>query len=710
MLNRLILTTIVFSLLLAACAKIVVVPITAGGELKEKGAGIFYALPQTVIRTEVGVQKTTYSKGQYAQFASIFAPGGRLLCKDAADCKAKTRFWLKEATLSSYGRPDPDHVYLVKFAGSGAVDQSLSMTWNEVGLPATVSASVTNRTTDFVLSGVKLAGGVYQRAGGLGGLVLTKDGQLSCIESLSGGAIGLTTDKSEYALGVKTVNLAKGGVGALRTGDSFTFRGDLQIYKVSNDVPDVSTGGPISFDPGLMVDIEQANIPLFINSGDEWVINSIKEEMKTNSNALTSNYCNLKIDTDGTGKVQTNGATVTGTDTKFSTFFQAGDTILVTPSGGTCSRNPAQSCKIDGDCQAGICKLSKTQARDVLSITSGTSLTVVSAFSPPIPSGATFARVGGGPRDRFDRSRDENALRSALVAYKERVIPLLEGRSNILGTKDVFLPNAGAFLDRINTMLSTEMSKLFLGSKKTKTAWKGTLDVIPATGTTTYDLLHINPAKGICLIAPLAPTSKLIPSDMKLSKADCTKANQIQLGVDYHPAKASQLFDIVSSGTVQPSGEKSFRYRIPAQVRAQVIDAAAIVHPELIPGQKTASAEVYGSALASIAQMGYVAALPARRNSKKLSYDLAFIEATGGLRSFKLGSTGVLDASILDSLGTTATGIMDARKAAKDAAAANADELAMLQRRAAILKAQHEICAAREAFGLPCDIQPEDGS
>jgi hypothetical protein len=114
----------------------------------------------------------------------------------------------------------------------------------------------------------------------------------------------------------------------------------------------------------------------------------------------------------------------------------------------------------------------------------------------------------------------------------------------------------------------------------------------------------------------------------------------------------------VGTGTVVPTDDRSFRYRIPAQMTAEI---------------RSTDKSSYGKAVMGIAQYGSVASLPAKRNSKTLSYDLGLVEATGALKSFKLGSTGGLDSATIDALTGVSNDVLDARTKARTAAKAQRD-------------------------------------
>ena len=82
---------------------------------------------------------------------------------------------------------------------------------------------------------------------------------------------------------------------------------------------------------------------------------------------------------------------------------------------------------------------------------------------------------------------------------------------------------------------------------------------------------------------------------------------------------------------------------------------------------------------------------------------MAFIEATGGLKTFKLGTAGGLDASTIDALAGVGGTLLDARNAARK----QNDELTVLTREFQLLKLRDDICTIQKKYGLPCTVQPE---
>ncbi|SDF44385.1 DUF4831 family protein [Terriglobus roseus] len=148
---------IVPAVLLAGCSKVVVQHLDAKANAPAAN-GVIYALPKTVLRVQAKIDRTVAKNAPYSQYASIFAPDSKPVCpKKCADDGTITYSVQDGSTFSSFGEPDPKQVFLVKFSGAGAVDQSLTMAWNDSGLLSSASATVTNRTTDVIVSAIGAA-------------------------------------------------------------------------------------------------------------------------------------------------------------------------------------------------------------------------------------------------------------------------------------------------------------------------------------------------------------------------------------------------------------------------------------------------------------------------------------------------------------------------------------------------------------------------
>ncbi len=485
---------------LGGCAKVVVKKIPANAPAPADG--VIYALPNTVVRVQLKIDKTDYAGAPYAAYAGIFAPEGKPVCKDPSCTAEKDKAFSVQqtATFATYGEPDPDNVFLVKFAGKGAIDQTVSMTWNEAGLASAASSSVTNRTGDVVLSSLKLLAGLGTKA------------------ALGGPAVGAMKEAPQ-------------------------------------------------------------SCPADPSPKDGFVLSILWENGSTVRARLFSNYCGMK--------------------------------------------------QADRD-----------------------------ALNPAL-------------------------LTNATKDYVDRVLPLSGARDKILfGTSTSMEP--AALLAKIETEIDHQLSVLYLGTKKV-TTWDGALDVRTLNAGTPVVILKVDPAKGVCLAAAeVPPEIKAIPKDFLASApGDCDKASPVEMALDYYPPKDRQLFTRITDVT---TGERSFRYRIPARVKAVLSD-----------GTKT-----YGAGVFFVAQLGTVISLPANRHSKMLSYDLGFIEATGGLKTFKLGTTGALDTATVDALGSIGGTLVEARNTAQK----NADELTVLTKEDQLLKLRDEICTIKKKYDLPCTEAP----
>lgn len=488
---------------MTSCAKVVVVPVPNSNE-KIPATGMIYALPKTVVRVQVKVDKTTTSRVPYARFAGIFAPSGKPVCEGDKCTAEQTVYSLQPgSTFTTYGEPDPDNVYLVKFSGSGAVDQTMSMTWNDAGLLSSAGASVTNRSVDIAMSSVKLLAGLGTKAAAGAAVVPPTKGQPPGCE------------------------------------------------KPSNN--------------------------------DAWILTILKGPTAGNrSPQLVKNYCNLTEE----------------------------------------------------------------------------------------------------QRKAFNETRDAEPLKAALAAYIDNVNPLIEARLKMLSGTSMSMDPA-TLLPRIEAEITQQLADLFLGAKSV-TTWDGTLDVREVAVGKPLDILRIDEVKGVCVVAQNAEIPPIGKPPGDLADASCGGMKVIALAFELYPTAERQLYSKVKDDT---EGDRSFRYRLPAQVHASLTGT----------GDKH-----YGDAVLSIAQLGQVISLPAGRHSKTLSYELGFVESTGALKSFKLGSTGGLDSATIDSLASAGGTVLDARNARRE----KEDELAVLKRQKEILELKDAICTLQTKNGITCTVTP----
>ena len=278
-----------------------------------------------------------------------------------------------------------------------------------------------------------------------------------------------------------------------------------------------------------------------------------------------------------------------------------------------------------------------------------------------------------------------NLLKAATNAYVVNISQLVAARTKFLSGNSVE-GDASAILTQVSAELTNQLTKLYIGSKST-TTWDGTLDVRPTSPPAPVSILHLDPAQGFCVEgAEIPPDAKPIPDKFtRLVGAACTSAPAVTLGFAYYPDTNKQLFTKITDIT---EGDRSFRYRIPGQVSAAVTDSKG---------------KTYGTGVMWVAQFGRVISLPADRRSKMLSYDLTFVEATGGLKTFKLGTTGGLDAATIDALTSVGGTVLDYRAAASN----NSDELSTLTKEDQMLKLRDDICTIQKKYGIACTVEPQ---
>jgi hypothetical protein len=503
--------TLAFVVLLAGCSKVVVVKLPDNATAPANG--VVYALPNTVVRVDLKIDKSTRVGAPFAAYAPIFAPNLSRVCEDPK-CAAQGKEEISvedDAKFSTFGEPDPENVFLVRFSGSGAIDQSLSMSWDEAGILASASATVTNRTTDIITSSIGVATGIASKtAFGAATAVLRKDSQ-DCAHAVPG---------SETTA-----------------------------------------------------------------AADGWFLPRLSDT--TSSDTLIGNYCAISSD------------------------------------------------------------------------------------------------------QRVKLPEDDELLKNAILAYDNRISTLAQTDADLLrGGTTVF--DKVAQMNRIETEINARLIPLFVGHK-TSTTWNASFDVRKIVEGAPLTLFKLDPKK--CLVlnpeVGIPPDTKPMPKEFGGSCPSATK--DITLTISYYPTRNSQLFSRVSDVT---TGDRSFRYRIPAQVRAVVED----------------DSKQLGGGIFYVAQLGTVISLPASRHSKSLTYGLSLIEATGGLKTFSLGTTGSVDTSTINSLGSSTETVLTAKSTA-DAAAASAaaakSPTAVLTHEENLLELQDEICTIQTKYNLPCTVQPQ---
>ena len=109
-------------------AQIKVVHVTDGVDLEGK-SGLFYALPRTLIKVDITVDKTEYYAGPYAAYA------GKYLDLENVSTNDYNEFAISQVKLSSMSEPDPDHFYFTEVdAKSVKKGSAMLLSMSEAGL------------------------------------------------------------------------------------------------------------------------------------------------------------------------------------------------------------------------------------------------------------------------------------------------------------------------------------------------------------------------------------------------------------------------------------------------------------------------------------------------------------------------------------------------------------------------------------------------
>ena len=135
--------------------------------------GTIYALPRTVVKVKLPIEKTAKSPGKYGAYADLFLPDRKPIVPPGSP--AESTLALKRATFSTAGEPDPDNVYAVELAKGGALDQDLTVELTEQGSISGVDVRVENQTSDIILSAISAASGIASRALIAGGAACPAD-------------------------------------------------------------------------------------------------------------------------------------------------------------------------------------------------------------------------------------------------------------------------------------------------------------------------------------------------------------------------------------------------------------------------------------------------------------------------------------------------------------------------------------------------------
>jgi len=245
-------------------------------------------------------------------------------------------------------------------------------------------------------------------------------------------------------------------------------------------------------------------------------------------------------------------------------------------------------------------------------------------------------------------------------------------------------------LKETDTTIEAYRNSYFLGTS-TEKIWTGPFEFVPPTAgpaavpAISGTFFSFSEEDGICE-GPVADALGIkIPKKFK-PKSGCAAISPawlpVAVRVERNPDEDGFLanLDAAHRADEKKDRQRGFYYRIPAK-------AAAILQV----GVAAAAKDVARTNGLVVAQYGIVASLPASSSGRTTQYTIALDESTGALKNFKLGSDPLLQKSILDDVDSSATALVEAKKAREKAKAEANDVLAQKKRELELLKTQNEI-------------------
>lgn len=134
------------------------------GGRRPKMNGVMFALPRTVVKVDVPVNRERRTPGQFYALSPFFFPGERFI-KPAAPAlpahafttadPAGLNYSLGDAKFGARGKPDPEETFMVSIRGGRFETKTLLLDVTEDGIIAKAEAESKDETIDFVTGGLK---------------------------------------------------------------------------------------------------------------------------------------------------------------------------------------------------------------------------------------------------------------------------------------------------------------------------------------------------------------------------------------------------------------------------------------------------------------------------------------------------------------------------------------------------------------------------
>jgi hypothetical protein len=169
-----------------ACTTIKTTKVNSDSDSDNKGKHFYYALPKTFLKIDVELEKTTYERGKYYDYAvcaKIISPIKRWTANSDT---VKTIFKVKSTKISTISKLDSDNIYQSKIVDGFLNKNDFNFNYNENGELTSAKLKSENQSLKFAASTIKFATGLATGSASLSGNG-SGDGFLksSCINNLS---------------------------------------------------------------------------------------------------------------------------------------------------------------------------------------------------------------------------------------------------------------------------------------------------------------------------------------------------------------------------------------------------------------------------------------------------------------------------------------------------------------------------------------------
>lgn len=123
---------------------------------KQKLNGVFYALPQTIVRVSVPLKRKDLDPGKYAILATVFFPGEDYLKPNAKGIK----FSMGVPQFETAAEPDPKQIYMVETIGGRLETKTMLLDFTPEGVLSKADTKSEDQTLEFTTGVIKSAASI----------------------------------------------------------------------------------------------------------------------------------------------------------------------------------------------------------------------------------------------------------------------------------------------------------------------------------------------------------------------------------------------------------------------------------------------------------------------------------------------------------------------------------------------------------------------